>query len=137
MKAQYLEMVRPAKHSADVRIIYSPKHFRASFRYMSVAAHVKRAASAARLGNMLLRSWEREVNAAVAVYGDYIGGNWTSGCYNPDFPEPIKDRLRLLARTGADYRDVARAHVKAAGLREAGARRIIPASGAYYGNAAG
>jgi hypothetical protein len=37
------------------------------------------------------------LQAAIAEYGD-VEGTHTSGCYNPAFPEHIKEELRTLAQ---------------------------------------
>jgi len=45
---------------------------------------------------MLSRHWSEQVQRYIKLHGDVIGCH-TSGCYNPDWPETVKNRLRDLA----------------------------------------
>lgn len=55
--------------------------------------------------------------AAIDAYGD-VQGTPTSGCYNPGFPEDVKDELRYLARQIGQLHDASLRAWRASGRRD-------------------
>lgn len=52
------------------------------------------------------RRWSSYVGYRIRKNGD-VTGTHTSGCYNPDWPEHVKDRLRKLAHAIGPATDAA------------------------------
>jgi hypothetical protein len=62
------------------------------------------------------QNYDDLLRAAIKEHGD-VWGTPTSGCYNPAFPEPIKDELRTLAHNISQQVEHARSLWRKAGRR--------------------
>lgn len=86
------------------------------FPELSKADHERLAIEYAQKAGEARRRYDAAVKAAIKKYGD-VKGTHTSGIYNPDFPEKVKDRLRELAVAPGELSDASVAHWAAAGKR--------------------
>jgi len=100
-------------------------HTRAALAWFAAAQHAR-------------ASWADEVQANILQHGD-VQGSHTSGCYNPAWPEDVKDRLRTLARYIGECTDRAYASWRAAGRKrdtirpwQDAARRLEGGRASYY-----
>lgn len=81
------------------------------------------------------REHSRLAESALALYGDH--GPLVSGCVRSHFPEPVKDRLRSLARqvsrASAQAFDARPPRVRLATMRKLGRAVAAEQGSGYYG----
>jgi hypothetical protein len=87
------------------------------FSEMSKEEHALKATEFARRAADERRGYARALERAIQRYGDVPIGRHTSGIYNPDFPDRVKDALRGYLGRANDLTAASIAHHEAAGRR--------------------
>jgi hypothetical protein len=90
---------------------------RRAFPHHTKADHERLAHTFAEHAGRFKREYGRVLRAAIKRYGD-VKGTYTSGIYNPAFPERVKNRLRSLLREADEATAKSIAHWEASGRRK-------------------
>lgn len=91
---------------------------RRAFPHHTKGDHERLAYTFAEHAGRYKKAYGRYLTAAIKRYGD-VKGTYTSGIYNPAFPERVKNKLRSLLREAGDATDKSIAHWEASGRRTA------------------